>query len=47
MQKDSGHTIDTLEVDGGLSASDLCMQVKTKYLHIHIHIHPEYNFLPP
>jgi hypothetical protein len=29
MQKDSGHAIDALEVDGGLSASDLCMQVKT------------------
>ena len=30
MEKDSGHTLNTLAVDGGMSNSDICMQVRTK-----------------
>lgn len=28
MERDSGHTLATLAVDGGLSSSDLCMQTQ-------------------
>jgi glycerol kinase len=28
MEKDSGHTLKELAVDGGMSNSDLCMQVR-------------------
>ena len=28
MEKDSGHTLCQLAVDGGMSNSDLCMQVR-------------------
>lgn len=27
MEKDSGHTLSELAVDGGMSNSDICMQV--------------------
>lgn len=32
MEKDSGHTLSELAVDGGMSNSDLAMQVKKPYL---------------
>jgi glycerol kinase len=32
MQKDSGHELKELAVDGGMSNSDLCMQVRQTIL---------------
>ena len=32
MQKDSGHELKELAVDGGMSNSDLCMQVRQQSL---------------
>jgi glycerol kinase len=31
MEKDSGHVLQRLAVDGGMSNSDLCMQVRSVY----------------
>jgi glycerol kinase len=33
MQKDSGHELKELAVDGGMSNSDLCMQVRKTIFH--------------
>ena len=35
MEKDSGHTLSELAVDGGMSNSDLAMQVRGYFLIIH------------
>lgn len=35
MEKDSGHTLSELAVDGGMSNSDLAMQVRDYFLIIH------------
>jgi glycerol kinase len=32
MEKDSGHKLSELAVDGGMTASDLCMQVCAVFL---------------
>lgn len=35
IEKDSGHTLSELAVDGGMSNSDLAMQVRNYFLIIH------------
>jgi glycerol kinase len=41
MEKDSGHKLAELAVDGGMTNSDLCMQVRFHYLILDTV--PEYN----
>ena len=44
MEKDSGRTLKELAVDGGMSNSDLCMQVRSIYLSPKLQA-PTYCFL--
>ena len=45
MEKDSGHKLTELKVDGGMSNSDLCMQVCT--FHLFLSQHPGVRAQPP
>lgn len=36
MEKDSGHALSELAVDGGMSNSDLAMQVIIAFVHSHL-----------
>ncbi|KAK9375056.1 uncharacterized protein V1513DRAFT_399010 [Lipomyces chichibuensis] len=42
MAKDSGHKLNTLKVDGGMSNSDVCMQIQSDIIGIDV-VRPEYR----